>query len=111
MQLQLSLDYLDYNSRQEARLARRPSGTPLGSTPFPFRSRNEMEWIIPGLLTPAERNQNFRCQCQSRGAKKKAIISIKMTVYCRFVDIESQFMCPSAQVGGKFGPVEGKHEA
>jgi len=41
--------------------------------------------------------------------KKNAIISIKMTVYCRFVDIGSQFMCPSAQVGGKFRA--GKHGA
>lgn len=84
-----------------------------------LRARNETEWIIRGLLTPAERNQNFRCQCQSQSqkanwsnsqqTKKNAIISIKMTVYCRFVDIGSQFMCPSTQVGGKFRA--GKHGA
>lgn len=42
-------------------------------------------------LTPRETQSKL-----SLPNEKKAIISIKMTVYCRFVDIEVQFMCVTA---------------
>jgi len=48
-------------AQSEARLAGPPASA--------LRARNETEWIIHGLLTPAERNQNFRCQCQSQSQK------------------------------------------
>jgi len=51
-----------------------------------LRARNETEWIIRGLLTPAERNQNFRCQCQSQSQKANWSNSQQTKKKCNYFD-------------------------